>query len=231
MEQFKELSEYLGTSVEDCEKKFSEININEIWKTRRNVVQFYKSTDFYLYDLTNFENSTCKEEYQREIENFIRKYNCKTAMDYGCGIGSEVIKLLECGMDEVTAVDIEGPHIDYMRWRLKKRGFEDRVKFITISEETELPTVNLPLVDVCICIAVLEHIERAKEALHLIAEKSRYLVLRVDPSNPNNAHPMHIEKNFGWMTLLDRRDPATLKEFGLKRINNTDPVIFETGAR
>ena len=91
-----------------------------------------------------------------------------------------------------------------------------------------LPDVSLPKADICICIAVLEHIENAKEALRLIVNSCKYLVLKVDPTNPGGAHPMHFEKNFKWLWELEALKAETLAEFGLKRVNATDPVIFST---
>ena len=82
--------------------------------------------------------------------------------------------------------------------------------------------------DICICIAVLEHVPNPQEVLRKIVDSCKYLVLKVDPTNPNNAHPMHFEEHFKWLHKIDGLDKEALKEYGLERINETDPVIFST---
>jgi SAM-dependent methyltransferase len=44
-------------------------------------------------------------------------------LDYGCGIGSDGLLLLEAGYD-VGFADFANPSTEYLRWRLRKRGFD-----------------------------------------------------------------------------------------------------------
>jgi 2-polyprenyl-3-methyl-5-hydroxy-6-metoxy-1,4-benzoquinol methylase len=44
-------------------------------------------------------------------------------LDYGCGIGSDGLLLLEAGY-EVGFADFANPSTEYLRWRLRKRGLD-----------------------------------------------------------------------------------------------------------
>jgi hypothetical protein len=44
-------------------------------------------------------------------------------LDYGCGIGSDGLLLLEAGY-RVEFADFDNPSAAYLRWRLERRGFE-----------------------------------------------------------------------------------------------------------
>ena len=44
-------------------------------------------------------------------------------LDYGCGIGSDGLMLLEAGY-RVEFADFDNPSVAFLRWRLDRRGFE-----------------------------------------------------------------------------------------------------------
>jgi SAM-dependent methyltransferase len=44
-------------------------------------------------------------------------------LDYGCGIGSDGLALIEAGFD-VEFADFDNPSTAYLRWRLERRGLE-----------------------------------------------------------------------------------------------------------
>src|SRR5690348_16358154 len=44
-------------------------------------------------------------------------------LDYGCGIGSDGLALMEAGYD-VGFADFDNPSVEYLRWRLRRRGLD-----------------------------------------------------------------------------------------------------------
>ena len=44
-------------------------------------------------------------------------------LDYGCGIGSDGLMLLEAGYS-VEFADFDNPSVAFLRWRLERRGFD-----------------------------------------------------------------------------------------------------------
>jgi SAM-dependent methyltransferase len=75
----------------------------------------------YLYNLTAFAMSRTKEPYLSDLTDLVPAG--ARILDYGCGIGSDGLLLLQAGY-EVGFADFANPSADYLRWRLGKRGFD-----------------------------------------------------------------------------------------------------------
>jgi SAM-dependent methyltransferase len=80
---------------------------------------FYRSSESYLYDLTAFAMTGIKLPYLRSFQRLVP--GGARILDYGCGIGSDGLMLLEAGY-EVEFADFANPSTEYLRWRLKQRG-------------------------------------------------------------------------------------------------------------
>jgi SAM-dependent methyltransferase len=65
--------------------------------------------------------SRTKEPYLADLTDLVAAGS--RVLDYGCGIGSDGLLLLEAGYD-VGFADYANPSTDYLRWRLRKRGFD-----------------------------------------------------------------------------------------------------------
>lgn len=229
MSIYKELATFW---VEEKGSKLSEqemidtlrsIDVNGQWNHRRGDVEFYKDTNYYLFDLTNYEASPAKSAYYTEMRRFYKANKCETLLDYGSGIGSDIIGMLDCNPKQIIAIDVPGPHSEYMLWRFKKRGILDRVKFITIADDG-MPQGPAPECDFGICIAVLEHVPDPRAALRYLINSCKAFALKVDPTKDGN--PMHFEKNFQWLHKVDGLHQDVLREYGIGRVNETDPVII-----
>jgi SAM-dependent methyltransferase len=71
--------------------------------------------------LTVFAMSGTKEPYLRELTQAVRPP--ARVLDYGCGIGSDGLLLLEAGY-RVEFADFASPSTEYLRWRLRHRGLD-----------------------------------------------------------------------------------------------------------
>ncbi len=85
---------------------------------------FYRTSEGYLYDLTAFAMSGTKLPYLRELTRHLPPG--ARVLDYGCGIGSDGLLLLEAGY-RVEFADFDNPSAAYLRWRLEHRQLEARV--------------------------------------------------------------------------------------------------------
>jgi SAM-dependent methyltransferase len=83
--------------------------------------QLYRTSQAYLYDLTVFAMSRTKEPYLRMLARAVQPP--ARVLDYGCGIGSDGLLLLEAGY-RVEFADFDSPSTEYLRWRLGHRGLE-----------------------------------------------------------------------------------------------------------
>lgn len=84
----------------------------------------YRTSQAYLYNLTAFAMTRTKEPYLDVLRSAIPPGS--KVLDYGCGIGSDGLALIEAGYD-VAFADFDNPSTRYLRWRLERRGREARI--------------------------------------------------------------------------------------------------------
>jgi SAM-dependent methyltransferase len=82
---------------------------------------FYLTSRAYLYNLTAFAMTGTKVPYLQELVAQVPPG--ARLLDYGCGIGADGLLLLEAGY-RVEFADFDNPSVEYLRWRLKRRGLE-----------------------------------------------------------------------------------------------------------
>jgi cyclopropane fatty-acyl-phospholipid synthase-like methyltransferase len=110
--------------------------------------QLYRTSQAYLYNLTAFAMSATKEPYLGELSRAVPPGS--RLLDYGCGIGSDGLALLEAGY-RVEFADFDNPSTRYLRWRLEHRGLEAPVYDL---DADELPTGF----DLAYAFDVIEHV-------------------------------------------------------------------------
>src|SRR5215212_10640001 len=116
-----ELREYLGDAFvldrlqhyqEHLDAEFADIGHED---------RFYLTSQAYLYNLTAFAMTGTKLPYLDELVS--RVPPGARLLDYGCGIGSDGLLLLEAGY-RVEFADFDNPSVAFLRWRLERRGFD-----------------------------------------------------------------------------------------------------------
>jgi GT2 family glycosyltransferase/SAM-dependent methyltransferase len=117
----EELRAYLG----------EEFELERLWRHTEGVEReasaaaseaaFYRTSRAYLYDLTAFAMTGIKEPYHRELRRLVPAG--ARLLDYGCGIGADGLRLLERGY-AVEFADFDNPSVEYLRWRLVRRGLQ-----------------------------------------------------------------------------------------------------------
>jgi GT2 family glycosyltransferase/SAM-dependent methyltransferase len=85
---------------------------------------FYRTSRIYLYDLTAFAMMGVKRRYLTALRSVIPPGS--KVLDYGCGIGSDGIRLAAQGY-RVTFADFDNPSTGYLRWRLERRKIDAKV--------------------------------------------------------------------------------------------------------
>ncbi len=83
--------------------------------------QLYRTSEAYLYNLTVFAMSATKLPYLQALTDRVPPGS--RLLEYGCGIGSDGLMLLEAGY-RVEFADFDNPSTAYLRWRLEQRSLE-----------------------------------------------------------------------------------------------------------
>ncbi len=115
----EELQEYLGDRYDHDRLVHHRRVLDEEAAAVGDEARFYRSSEHYLYDLTAFSMSGVKDPYRHELQSLLPPG--ATVLDYGCGIGSDGLRLLEAGL-RVSFADYDNPSTRYLRWRLARRG-------------------------------------------------------------------------------------------------------------
>lgn len=116
-----ELREYLGERFELDRLRRSHEHLEAEFAAADDEEHFYRVSNAYLYNLTSFAMTGTKLPYLREL---VRRVPAGArVLDYGCGIGSDGLMLLEAGY-RVEFADFANPSAQYLRWRLEHRGLD-----------------------------------------------------------------------------------------------------------
>jgi SAM-dependent methyltransferase len=147
--ELAELKEYLGDSYDHARLQRYEQAVDEELALVGDEATLYRTSQMYLYNLTAFAMSRTKEPYLADLTALIPVGS--RILDYGCGIGSDGLLLLEAGY-HVGFADYANPSTRYLRWRLRKRGLEAPI-FDLDSSPPE------PGWDAAYAFDVIEHVE------------------------------------------------------------------------
>jgi SAM-dependent methyltransferase len=119
----EELRAYLGEAYDHGRLQRYEATLEDEFDGE-DEARFYRTSRGYLYNLTAFAMTGTKLPYLRELVG--RLPPGSRILDYGCGIGSDGLMLLEAGF-RVEFADFDNPSTEYLRWRLERRGLEAAV--------------------------------------------------------------------------------------------------------
>ncbi len=114
-----ELRAYLGDRFDRERLVHYERQLDDEFAHCGDEEEFYRSSEGYLYNLTAFAMTGTKVPYLQELVRHVPAG--AKVLDYGCGIGSDGLLLLQLGY-RVEFADFDNPSVEYLRWRLARRG-------------------------------------------------------------------------------------------------------------
>lgn len=156
-------------------------------KTEDEVANFYKSTPYYVYNSFIFNKSGDRISKVSNLIPLIKSLGISSVLDFGCGIGLDGEEMLDMGL-EVHFVDYISPSTDFLKWRLKKHGKEERSHFYDVEKIQEIK----PEVEMVWSIDVLEHMSNPLDIINVITNKTRVFAYYIDSSELNGGrHPFH----------------------------------------
>ena len=116
-----ELAGYLGDAYRRRDLEQYQRTLADEFAGCGDEASFYRTSRGYLYNLTAFAMTGTKLPYVDELMRLVEPG--ARLLDYGCGIGSDGLMLLEAGY-RVEFADFDNPSVEYLRWRLANRGLE-----------------------------------------------------------------------------------------------------------
>jgi SAM-dependent methyltransferase len=119
--ELAELREYQGDDYRLARLQRHQVGMEEELAQLGDPQRLYRESLAYLYDLTVFAMSRTKEPYLDALAAAVDPP--ARVLDYGCGIGSDGLLLLEAGY-RVEFADFGSPSTQYLRWRLQHRGLD-----------------------------------------------------------------------------------------------------------
>ena len=176
-----ELKEYLGD--EYSRERFEhhrELLEQEVTDTG-DEHELYRTSQAYLYDLTVFAISGTKLPYLEALTQHLEPG--ARILDYGCGIGSDGLLLLDAGY-RVEFADFDNPSTEYLRWRLERRGHDAPVHDL----DREVPGGF----DAAYAFDVIEHVKDPYAFLGEMEQRSKLVQVNLLEFEPHEQQ-LHYE--------------------------------------
>lgn len=122
---YGELTEYLGEAFLpylDSSRLLAAAWDRADPHTTDAIHRFYRSTDAYLYNQVIWHASGNRPRYVDAALPLLADHPGATILDYGCGIGEDVLALHRAGF-HVIACDLASPPTDFLTWRAPRHGY------------------------------------------------------------------------------------------------------------
>lgn len=175
-----ELRQYLGDSFEPRQLQDPVKLVDDELAQIGDEGELYRTSRGYLYNLTAFAMSTTKDPYLADLETFIPAP--ARVLDYGCGIGSDGLYLIDRGY-RVGFADFDNPSTAYLRWRLANRGVSGDIYDL---DRSEVPSGF----DLAFSFDVIEHVPDPFDFLSRMESHADYVLVNLLEPVENDT-PLH----------------------------------------
>lgn len=176
-----ELQQYLGDEYDPQMLLHHTAEVDREAEAAPDEQEFYRSSRIYLYDLTMFATWGTKDPYVRMLLRHVPEGG--HLLDYGCGIGADGVRLMEVGY-RVSFADFDNPSVEYLRWRLKRRGLTAAIYDV---ERDEIPGGF----DAAYSFDVIEHVEDPAGFLDRLEQRARVVAVNLLAPEPGDTHLHH----------------------------------------
>jgi SAM-dependent methyltransferase len=211
-----ELREYLGEAFELERLWHYQEQVDAEFAATGDEDTFYRTSTAYLYNLTAFAMTNTKRPYIREL---VRRVPAGSRLlDYGCGIGSDGLLLLEAGY-RVEFADFDNPSTQYLRWRLARRGLDAAVH--DLGARDGVPGGF----DAAYAFDVIEHVRDPFQFLREMEQRARLVEVNFLEPEPDD-QPLHYELPIS--ALLAHAAQHRVRFYGLL-YGRSHLVLYEPG--
>ena len=215
--ELAELKEYLGPAYDERRLERWQEEVNEELAELGDEDRLYRESQAYLYNLTAFAMSGTKEPYLAEI--IAQAPPGSRLLDYGCGIGSDGLRLIEAGY-RVAFADFDNPSVEYLRWRLWRRGLEAEIFDLDRDEPTGF--------DLAYAFDVIEHVDDPFAFLARMEGAAATVAVNFLEPRPDEDEPHHRGLPIG--RLLRHAMAHGVVSYGVHH-GRSHLVLYESAAR
>jgi SAM-dependent methyltransferase len=175
-----ELRDYLGADYEHNRLQHYQRTLDEEVADVGDEERFYRVSRGYLYNLTAFAMTGTKMPYLEVLTRYVEPGS--RLLDYGCGIGSDGLILLDAGY-RVEFADFDNPSVEYLRWRLRRRGFDAPVHDLAKGVPGGF--------DAAYAFDVIEHVPDAFAFLREMEQRAQLVVVNLLEPEPGDQDLHH----------------------------------------
>ena len=192
-ELLTDLAEYTKQTINETYKKVLTglQQVQQAWNKHEGTEkEFYTNCEAYLYDLTLFNLSPGRLEYNKNLSN--DKTITGRILEYGSGIGQTAIEYKKNNPKaKLTITDLDCPSYKFSQYRIKKHDYN-----ITTITTTKLENTNTKY-DTILSFDVLEHLDdkeftKTIELFKKISHKKTRFIFQIC-FGKTKLQPMHHE--------------------------------------
>ena len=155
------------------------------WRKKKSMLNFYRYSDLYLYDLTFYQMQLERHNLIKQMVQQIKNLKLTKILEYGGGIGEFSLLCHENGL-RVNYYDLDGTIKKYAMWRFRKH----KANKISIANKHQLDekwdAVNI--------MDVLEHLQNPQAIIKKLSKNSKYIFCNPHQIEFNILYPQHISK-------------------------------------
>lgn len=176
-----DLSGYLGAAYDRARLERYQELLDEEAGAVGDEAELYRTSKAYLYNLTVFAMTGTKLPYLDALTSVVPPGS--RVLDYGCGIGSDGLMLLEAGY-RVEFADFDNPSTRFLRWRLQQRGLDAPIHDL----DGEVPGGF----DAAYAFDVIEHVPDPYDLLREMEHRAALVEVNLLEFDENEQH-LHYE--------------------------------------